>query len=87
MNKKTILYTAVSVVVVAGVAALIIWKVGQNADQPAAPGEQPVSADSFDTDASIEEGELGEYGKLLNEMKFESLDEEFKEIDELVNQL
>lgn len=87
MNKKTILYTAIAVIVVAGAAGLIIWRVSQNAGQPTTPGEQPASADSFDTDTSIEQGELGEYGKLLNGLSFENLDDEFKEIDELINQL
>jgi hypothetical protein len=87
MNKKTILYTAIAVIVVAGGAALVIWRTGQDAESPATQLEEPVSADSFDTDDSVEEGELGEYGKLLNELEFENLDEEFKEIDELINQL
>jgi len=87
MNKKTILYTAIAVIVVAGAAGLIIWRVSQNAEQPAVPGEEPASADSFDKDTSIEKGELGEYGKMLNGLSFESLDSEFKEIDELINQL
>jgi|GEM_PF-1568256 len=86
MNKKTVIYTAGAILIVAAVAGLLIWRIGQKAEQPVLE-EQPASADSFDTEDSIEGGELGEYGKLLNEMEFESLDEEFKEIDELVNQL
>jgi Flp pilus assembly protein CpaB len=87
MNKKNIIYAAIAILIVAGAAGIVIWRVGQRAEQPVPQEEEQVPADSFDTDTSIESGELGEYGKLLNEMEFENLDEEFKEIDGLINQL
>jgi hypothetical protein len=83
MNKKTIIYASIAVVIFAGLIVLLITQM-RGLQQTGAP---VLPEDSFESEASIEEGVLGEYGKALNAMTLEELDEEFSEIDGIINQL
>jgi hypothetical protein len=86
MKKSRIILLAAITVVVALAAWFISASVLKQEEQAVVP-EQEVAEENFEADPSIETGDLGEYGKLINDLELDDLDAEFKEIDGLVGEL
>jgi hypothetical protein len=85
-NTKTIILAVISIIVVALITVLVIRNINGRNGQSIIPEEETAEEEMFENDSSIEEGELGDYGKLINELELEKLDTEFGELDEIVNE-
>ena len=72
------------------IIALIVWLSSRSAieqKEQAGTPEQEIVEEGFNADASIETGDLEEYGKMINELDLGNLDAEFEAIDGLVKEL
>ena len=72
------------------IIALIVWLSSKSAveqKEQAGTPEQEIVEEGFNADASIETGDLEEYGKMINELDLGNLDAEFEAIDGLVKEL
>ncbi len=97
INKKTVFYVTVTILVVAGLMAAIFWRVQTTQesklleetifqDEGAVDLQDGAIINIFPGDTPVtNQGEFGEETRMLNELQFESIDVELQAIDAIVN--